>query len=179
MSENLDENSLSIQTRYPTERNMFKPGRWRSDKSKIKAVFKLQFQATQVPELRGKTTLTISLIPADVGKPTVRLGKAVIRDGSCKWESPIYETVKFIKELKTGKIQEKIYRFIVSTGSANVAFLGEALIDFADYAETNKPSTVSLPLQNSKSGTTLLVTIQNVEGEIDQRSNNSRFFKLY
>lgn len=69
----------------------------------------------QVPELRGKTTLTISLIPADVGKPTVRLGKAVIRDGSCKWESPIYETVKFIKELKTGKIQEKIYRFIVST----------------------------------------------------------------
>lgn len=169
MSENLDENSLSIQTRYPTERNMFKPGRWRSDKSKIKAVFKLQFQATQVPELRGKTTLTISLIPADVGKPTVRLGKAVIRDGSCKWESPIYETVKFIKELKTGKIQEKIYRFIVSTGSANVAFLGEALIDFADYAETNKPSTVSLPLKNSKSGTTLLVTIQNVEGEIDQR----------
>lgn len=43
-------------------------------------------------------------------------------------------------------------------GSANVAFLGEALIDFADYAETNKPSTVSLPLQNSKSGTTLLVS---------------------
>ena len=57
----------------------------------------------------------ISLIPEDVGKPTVRLEKAAVREGTCTWENPIYETVKLIKEKKTGIIHEKIYRFIVST----------------------------------------------------------------
>lgn len=117
-------------------------------KKKVKTLFKLEFQATQVsirprkrkryfflfiisdstetrsypafhlhfqvPKLK-KSTLTISLVPEDVGKPTVRLQKAAVQDGTCSWENPIYETVKLIREQKTGKLHEKIYHFIVST----------------------------------------------------------------
>ncbi|KAI8006371.1 hypothetical protein LOK49_LG07G00431 [Camellia lanceoleosa] len=151
---------------------MFKPGRWRSEK-KIKAVFMLQFQATQVPQLKAKT-LTISLVPADVGKPTVRLEKAAIVDGNCCWDNPVYETVKLIKELKTGKFNEKFYHFIVTTGSSKSGLLGEVSINFADYAEAAKPSIVSLPLKTSNyagNGAILHVTIHNMQGSNDQRDN--------
>ncbi|KAK9293290.1 hypothetical protein L1049_021282 [Liquidambar formosana] len=136
---------------------MFKSARWRSEKNKIKAVFKLQFQATQVPQSR-RNTLTISLVPEDVGKPTVRLGKAAVQDGTCSWENPVYETVKFIRESKTGKINEKIYYFIVSTGSSKAGFLGEVSIDFADYVDATIPSTISLPLRASTSAAILHVS---------------------
>ncbi|KAL5747481.1 hypothetical protein ACOSP7_024481 [Xanthoceras sorbifolium] len=147
---------------------MFKSARWRSDKNKIKAVFKLQFHATQVAQL-GENALMISVVPGDVGKPTARLEKAAIQDGCCRWGSPVYETVKFVRELKTGKISEKIYHFIVSTGSSKAGLLGEVSIDFADYAEATKASTVSLPLKNSRSKAVLHVSIQKLQENVDQR----------
>lgn len=146
---------------------MFKSGRWRSDKNKIKAVFKLQFQATQVPKSK-KSTLTISLVPDGVSKPTVKLEKAAVQDGICSWENPLYETVKLIRESKTGKVKEKIYHFIVSAGSSKAGCLGEASIDFADFAAEIEPYTLSLPLKFANSGAVLHVTIQKVEGS-DQR----------
>lgn len=57
----------------------------------------------------------MALVPLEVGKPTVKSEKAAIHDGSCRWENPIYETVKLIREPKTGKINDKIYQFSVST----------------------------------------------------------------
>ncbi|KAA8539913.1 hypothetical protein F0562_026605 [Nyssa sinensis] len=148
---------------------MFKSARWRSEKQKIKVVFKLQFQATQVPQLRGTTTLMIALVPADVGKPTVRLGKAPVLDGTCSWENPVYETVKLTKELKTGIFSDKVYYFVMSTGSSKAGILGEVSINFTDYIEATKPLTVSLPLRTSDSGAILQVTIQNMQGDVDQR----------
>lgn len=139
----------------------------RSEK-KIKAVFKMQFQATQVPQLKAKS-LMISLVPVDVGKPTVRLAKTPIVEGTCTWENPVYETVKLIKETKTGKIREKFYYVIVSTGSSKSGFLGEVSIDFADLAEGAKPVNLTLPLQTSKSGAVLHVTVQNMNGGADSR----------
>lgn len=68
----------------------------------------------QVPQVKAKA-LTISLVPADVGKPTVRLEKAVIVDGTCFWENPVYETVKLIRDPKTRGFIEKKYHFIVSS----------------------------------------------------------------
>lgn len=59
-------------------------------------------------------TLTLSVVPGDVGKATARLDKVTVRDGSCKWETPVYETVKFVRDTKSGKINEKIYYFLVS-----------------------------------------------------------------
>ncbi|XVE58547.1 hypothetical protein DITRI_Ditri04bG0178000 [Diplodiscus trichospermus] len=145
---------------------MFKP--WRSDKKKIKVVFQLQFQATQVPRLK-KSAVTIALVPEDVGKPTLKLEKVAVQDGSCLWENPVYETVKLIRETKTGKLSEKIYHFVVSNGSSKAGFLGEASIDFADFAAETEPITVSLPLKFANSGAILHVTIHKIEGGSDQR----------
>ncbi|KAL5551731.1 hypothetical protein UlMin_001907 [Ulmus minor] len=147
---------------------MFKSSRWRSEKNKIKSVFKLQFHATQVSQL-GVDALIVSVIPGDIGKPTVKLDKAIVRDGSCRWENPILETIKFFREPRTGKISAKIYRFSVSTGSAKNGVLGEISIDFANYAEANKASTVSLPIKNSNSGALLHVFIQRLQANVDQR----------
>lgn len=56
----------------------------------------------------------ISVVPTDVGKATSRLEKSKVQDGNCYWEKPLYETVKFSHDQKTGKIHEKIYYFIVA-----------------------------------------------------------------
>lgn len=63
----------------------------------------------------GVDALVLSIIPGDVGRPTKRLEKATVRDGSCCWENPVYETVKYFQDPKTGKIADKIYRFLLST----------------------------------------------------------------
>ncbi|XP_075493377.1 uncharacterized protein LOC142531190 [Primulina tabacum] len=139
----------------------------RSEK-KIKAVFKMQFQVTQVPQMKAKG-LMISLVPVDVGKPTVRLPKAPITEGTCTWENPVYEAVKLVKEIKTGRIREKFYYMIVSTGSSKSGFLGEVSVDFADLAEANKPLKLTLPLQTSKSGAILHVTVQRIHGNPNSR----------
>ncbi|KAL2334672.1 hypothetical protein Fmac_015885 [Flemingia macrophylla] len=128
----------------------------RSKKNKIKAVFKLQFQATQnhIVDLD------------DVGKPKVKLEKVAVQDGTCLWENPIFESVKLVKDRKSGKLQEKIYHFVVSTGSSKSGFLGESSIDFSDFAAETEPLTVSLPLKFANSGAILHVrtfTIRNRE----------------
>ncbi|XP_024028650.1 myosin heavy chain, clone 203 [Morus notabilis] len=140
-------------------------------KNKIKAVFKLQFHVTQVPKLK-KPAVMISLVPEDVGKPSVKLEKVAVQDGTCTWENPVYEPVKLIMETKTGKINEKIYHFIVSTGSSKSGYLGEASIDFADFAAETEPFTVSLPLKFANSGAVLHVTIQRMLGADDGREEN-------
>ncbi|KAI3727599.1 hypothetical protein L6452_16217 [Arctium lappa] len=151
---------------------MFKSARWRSDKNKIKAVFKLQFHATQLTQIGGDA-LTICVIPGDVGKPTARLEKAKVRDGTCYWEKPHYETVKYTRDSKTGKLNEKIYRFVVATGSSIFGVVGEVSIDFASYAEATKLSSLSLPLKNAKSTSVLHVSIQRVQDqrEVDGSEN--------
>lgn len=63
----------------------------------------------------GGDALTIAVIPGDSGKPSARLDKAKVKDGSCYWEKPHYETVKFTQDQKTAKFNEKIYRFVVAT----------------------------------------------------------------
>ncbi|XP_028767480.1 myosin-11-like isoform X2 [Neltuma alba] len=147
---------------------MFRSARWRSEKLRIKAVFKLHFHATQVLQ-SGVEALGISVIPVDVGKPTTRLENAAVRDGICRWENPVYETVKFIQEPRTGKINDKIYHFIVSTGLPKAGSIGEVSINFADFAKATKPSSVSLPIKNSRCGIVLHVSIQRLHENGDQR----------
>lgn len=66
--------------------------------------------------------MTVSLVPEDVGKPTVRLQKTAVVDGICIWENPVYETVKLVAERSNGKIDEKIYYFVVSSVSLQFTF---------------------------------------------------------
>lgn len=151
---------------------MFKTVRWRSEKNKIKAVFKLQFLATQVPEL-GWDSLMVSLVPPGVGKPTAKSGKAAVHERTCRWENPIYETVRFVREPKTGKINEKTYHFLISTGLSKTSLVGKVTFDFADYAEAIKPSSVSLPLQASNSSIVLHITIQRIQAASDVRGREN------
>ncbi|KAK8307212.1 hypothetical protein V6Z11_D03G177600 [Gossypium hirsutum] len=148
---------------------MFKSARWRSDKNRSKAVFKLQFHATQVTQLNVQA-LMISVVPGDGGKPRTKLEKATVLDGNCRWENPVYETVKFARDPKTGKINERIYHFIISSGlGKGGGLVGEASIDFAAYADAIKISTVSLPFKNSNSKAILHVSIQRLQENADQR----------
>nr|XP_043628980.1 probable DNA double-strand break repair Rad50 ATPase [Erigeron canadensis] len=147
---------------------MFKSARWRGEKNKIKGVFKLHFHATQLGQLGGDA-LILSVIPVDIGKPTTRLEKAKVRDGSCYWEKPLYETMKFSQDPKTGKVHEKIYRFVVTKDSSRFGGIGEVSIDFANYAESAKLNSLSLPLKNANSEAVLHVLIQKMQGSFDQR----------
>ncbi|KAG6431768.1 hypothetical protein SASPL_109851 [Salvia splendens] len=159
---------------------MFKSARWRSEKNKVKVVFKLQFHAAKVPQIGGDDALMISVVPADVGKPTVKSDKESVRDGSCFWENPVYETVKFNREPKTGKIQERIYYFVVGTGSSKGGVLGEASVDFSNYVELNKVSLVALPLKNSKTEAVLNLSIQRMHESTDEREiEETESVKLY
>ncbi|GKB07213.1 EEIG1/EHBP1 N-terminal domain-containing protein [Tanacetum coccineum] len=116
----------------------------------------------------GGDSLMISIIPADVGKPTSRLDKAKVQHGTCYWEKPIYETVKFSQDPKTGRINEKIYYFVVAKDSSRIGSVGEVSIDFASYVEAKKPFSLSLPLKNASSVYVLHVSIQKVQGSFDQ-----------
>ncbi|XP_024986641.1 myosin-9-like [Cynara cardunculus var. scolymus] len=147
---------------------MFKSARWRSEKNKIESIFKLQFHATQLKQLTGDT-LIISIIPADTGKPTTRLEKAKVKDGSCYWEKPHYQTLKFVRDPKNGKFNEKVYHFVMATGSSKSSCVGEVSIDFASFAEATKTTSLSLPLRNGNCAAFLHVLIQRVQESLDQR----------
>ncbi|KAJ1411830.1 NT-type C2 domain [Sesbania bispinosa] len=142
--------------------------RWRSERNRVKAVFKLQFHVTQMLQ-SGVDALVLSIVPGDIGKPTTRLEKATVRGGVCKWENPVYETVKFNQDPKTGKFSERIYHFVVSTGLSKASSFGEVSIDFSDYAEATKLSSVSLPIKNSHSEAVLHVSIQRLQENNDKR----------
>ncbi|CAA0838768.1 Myosin heavy chain-related protein [Striga hermonthica] len=152
---------------------MFKHARWWSERNKIKVDFKLQFHASQVTQVGGDG-LMVSVIPAESGKPTAKSDKATIRDGSCCWAKPVYETVKFNRDPKTGKIHERLYYFVVGTGLLKSGAVGEASVDLSDYAEATRVSTVSLPLQNSKSEAMLHVSIQRIHESMDEREIEER-----
>lgn len=56
----------------------------------------------------------VSLVPADASRPTARTDRVAAVEGACSWGSPVYETVKLVRNPKTGKVDEKVYRFLVS-----------------------------------------------------------------
>ncbi|XP_027914232.1 myosin-10 isoform X1 [Vigna unguiculata] len=150
---------------------MFRSARWRSDKNRVKAVFKLHFHATQVFQ-SGMDALVLSIVPGDIGKPTTKLEKAAVRDGTCRWDNPVYETVKFVQEAKTGKISDRIYHFLVSTGLPKASSIGEVSVNFADYVETTKPCSVSLPVRISHCDAVLHVSIQRLQENGDRREED-------
>ncbi|VFQ99637.1 unnamed protein product [Cuscuta campestris] len=135
----------------------------KSRKEKIKAVFQMRIQATQVPQLKAKG-LILSILPADAGRPTLKLGKAAITQGCCSWDAPVQETIRFEKDSKSGILQEKIYYFVLGTKSSKSGFLGEVGMDFAELADITEPVLLCLPLMPADSGIVLQVTVQKVQG---------------
>ncbi|KAJ6997801.1 hypothetical protein NC653_014132 [Populus alba x Populus x berolinensis] len=90
--------------------------RWKNEKTKVKVVFRLQFHATHIPH-PGWDKLFISFIPADSGKATAKTTKANVRNGTCKWADPIYETTRLLQDVKTKRYDEKLYKLVISMKS--------------------------------------------------------------
>lgn len=63
----------------------------------------------------GVEELVLSIVNNESGKPELRSEKATVTDGVCKWKNPVFESVTFNKELRSGKISQKIYHFDIST----------------------------------------------------------------
>ncbi|XP_043719585.1 centromere-associated protein E-like [Telopea speciosissima] len=129
------------------------------EKVKVKVVFRLQFHTTHIPQT-GWDKLFVSFIPADSGKATAKTTKASVRNGTCKWADPIYETTRLLQDPRTREYDEKMYKLVVAMGSSRSSFVGEANINLADYADASKPCAVSLPLNCCDSGAVLHVTVQ-------------------
>ncbi|KAE8658979.1 polygalacturonase-like [Hibiscus syriacus] len=113
----------------------------------------------QIPQ-SGWDKLYISFVPADSGKTTAKTTKANVRNGTCKWADPIYETTRLLQDIKTKQFDEKLYKLVMAMGSSRTSLLGEATINLADYADASKPSVVPLPLIGCDSGAILHVTVQ-------------------
>ncbi|MCH95379.1 hypothetical protein A2U01_0016354, partial [Trifolium medium] len=107
----------------------------------------------------GWDKLFISFIPADSGKVTSKTTKANVRNGTCKWSDPIYETTRLLQDIKTRQFDEKVYKLVVGMGSSRSSILGEANIDLADFVDALKPTAIALPLNGSEPGVTLHVRI--------------------
>jgi hypothetical protein len=69
--------------------------------------------AMQIPQ-SGWDKLFISFIPADSGKATGKTTKANVRNGTCKWADPIYETTRLLQDVKTKQYDEKLYKLVIS-----------------------------------------------------------------
>ncbi|PIA48008.1 hypothetical protein AQUCO_01400535v1 [Aquilegia coerulea] len=133
--------------------------KWKLEKIKVKVVFRLQFHATNIPQT-GWDKLFVSFIAADSGKLTAKTGKSNVRNGTCKWADPIYETTRLLRDTNSKQFDDKFYKIIVGMGSSRSSLLGEASINLADYADASKPASVALPLHGCDYGSVLHVTVQ-------------------
>ncbi|XP_020590667.1 abnormal long morphology protein 1 [Phalaenopsis equestris] len=129
------------------------------EKTKVKVVFRLQFHATDIPQ-SGWDKLFVTFTPTDSGKVAAKTTKASVRNGSCKWSDPIYETTRLLQDPKTKDYDEKLYKLVVAMGSSRSSLLGEVIINLADFVDALKPSSVALPLRGCDFGTILHVTVQ-------------------
>ncbi|CAA0831626.1 Unknown protein [Striga hermonthica] len=138
---------------------MSRVSKWKLEKTKVKVVFRLQFHATHIPQ-SGWDKLFISFIPTDSGKATAKTTKANVRNGTCKWADPIYETTRLLQDSKSKQYDEKLYKIVVAMGTSRASILGEATINLADYVDALKPSAATLPLHGCSFGTILHISIQ-------------------
>ncbi|TYJ45879.1 hypothetical protein E1A91_A02G085400v1 [Gossypium mustelinum] len=137
--------------------------KWKIEKSKVKFVFWLQFHATHIPQ-SGWDKLYISFVPADSGKTTAKTTKANVRNGTCKWADPVYETTRLLQDIKTKQFDGKLYKLVAAMYDLNrllPKLFGRVpqdpafLVNLSDYVDASKPSVVSLPLLGCDSGATL------------------------
>ncbi|KAG6433972.1 hypothetical protein SASPL_105591 [Salvia splendens] len=133
----------------------------RSSKQKEGFHFKFSnFQALQVP--KGWDRLFLSLLSAETGKTIAKLGKALVKNGSCHWSNTVTESIYISKYDSSKSYEECLLKIIVSTGSTRSAnTLGEAIINMAQHTTSRaSAAAVSQPLQKCSYGTILQVKIQ-------------------
>ncbi|XP_076892315.1 uncharacterized protein LOC143544016 [Bidens hawaiensis] len=153
---------------------MLRTTKWKLEKTKVKVVFRLQFHATNIPQ-GGWDKLFVCFIPTESGKITAKTSKANVRNGTCKWADPIYETTRLLVDSRNKRYDDKLYNLIVGMGSSHASILGEATINLADYADALNPFIISLPLHGSDQGTILHVTVQLLTAKTGFREFEQQF----
>ncbi|MQL90728.1 hypothetical protein Taro_023329 [Colocasia esculenta] len=138
---------------------MFKLHRHRSGKTGEKIDFRFsRFRASQVP--KGWDRLFISIISVESGKTIAKSSKALVHNGSCLWAESLSECIFLSQDDATKELEECIYKFVVSMGSARSSILGEATLNLADHASPKDAVPVSLPLVKCNYGTILQLNVQ-------------------
>ncbi|KAJ0806122.1 putative NT-type C2 domain-containing protein [Helianthus annuus] len=140
---------------------MFKAQRnGKSPSSGEKIDFKFSnFQALQVPKVWDK--LSVSIISVETGKTIARTNKALVRNGNCQWTETLSESIWIQHNNSSKELEEHLFKFVVSMGSARCGILGEAMVNMARYYTSSRSSSpVSLPLKKCNYGTILQVKIQ-------------------
>ncbi|KAL1545784.1 hypothetical protein AAHA92_22468 [Salvia divinorum] len=134
----------------------------RSSKQKEGFHFKISnFQALQVP--KGWDRLFLSLLSAQTGKTIAKLGKALVKNGSCHWSETVSESIYISRYDSSKSYEDCLLKIVVSTGSTRSAnTLGEAIINMAQHttSRASAAAAVSQPLQKCSYGTILQVRIQ-------------------
>ncbi|XP_016493798.2 uncharacterized protein LOC107813099 [Nicotiana tabacum] len=115
------------------------------------------FQALQVP--KGWDRLYLSIICVETGKTVAKLGKTLVKNGSCQWPETLLESVWILQDDSSLELEESLYKFVVSMGSARSGILGEGTINLASYVGSRLSSPVLLPLKKCNQGTTLQLKI--------------------
>ncbi|KAI3822555.1 hypothetical protein L1987_10147 [Smallanthus sonchifolius] len=117
------------------------------------------FQALQVPKVWDK--LLVSIISVETGKTIARSNKALVRNGNCQWTETLSESICISHYDSSKELEEHLFKFVVSMGSARSGILGEATVNIARYYTISRSSAlVSLPLKKCNYGTILQVKIQ-------------------
>eukprot|EP01018_Ginkgo_biloba_P012227 Gb_04459 [translate_table: standard] len=114
--------------------------------------------STSVPD--GWDKLIVSVISVETGKAIARTNKASVHDGSCQWSEDVSESVHFLQDDNSRELEEKLYKFVVSMGSARSGILGEATVNLADYLNSKVSVQIPLLLKKCYHGTILHVKIQ-------------------
>ncbi|KAJ8537729.1 hypothetical protein K7X08_014269 [Anisodus acutangulus] len=116
------------------------------------------FQALQVP--KGWDRLSLSIICVETGKTVAKLAKTLVKNGSCQWPETLLESVWISQDDSSSlELEESLYKFVVSMGSARPGLLGEGTINLASYVGSRMSSPVLVPLKKCNQGTTLQVKI--------------------
>ncbi|MFS7914981.1 putative NT-type C2 domain-containing protein [Helianthus anomalus] len=112
--------------------------------------------SNHVPKVWDK--LSVSIISVETGKTIARTNKALVRNGNCQWTETLSESIWIKHNNSPKELEEHLFKFVVSMGSARCGILGEAMVNMARYYTSSRSSSpVSLPLKKCSYGTVLQV----------------------
>ncbi|XP_009787654.1 putative WEB family protein At1g65010, chloroplastic [Nicotiana sylvestris] len=114
--------------------------------------------ARQVP--KGWDKLSISLICVETGKTVSKSGKALVRNGNCKWTETWSQSIWITPDDISNQQEQFPFKFIVTMGSARSSILGEAALNPARYRDAKAYTPVSLPLKKCNYATVLQLEIK-------------------
>ncbi|XP_062117416.1 uncharacterized protein LOC133831219 [Humulus lupulus] len=142
-------------------------------KSGTKIDFKFSsFKALQVP--KGWDKLVLSVVSVETGKTVSKTSKAVVRNGSCQWNETLSESIRVLEDDSSKEIEDCLYKFIVSMGSARSGILGEATVNVTDYTTSSASVPLSLLLKKCSHGTILQGQIQCLTPRTKSRDDDSK-----